>query len=199
MSRAFDEAPETGCDVRRKRVGQGARRVPGYRPGERRRRFRTRGRRVESHAGCVVGALGRCARARTRPTPRCCWRSFATCPTSGAEARSSRRARWCTGLGRRWCGVRGRATLRENRGATADLATTRCSSRRDRRARRPSCLPEEKDAASHRGRALSIVGACVTRAGLASVPGSAGSPGGGPTPTGSSLRASSHTTPPASR
>ena len=36
------------------------------------------------------------------------------------------------------CAVRGREASRENPGATADLATTRCSSRKGRRGRRPS-------------------------------------------------------------
>ena len=43
-----------------------------------------------------------------------------------------------SGSGEAWSAVRGRAALRENRAATADLATTRCSSPRGRRGRRPS-------------------------------------------------------------
>lgn len=71
-------------------------------------------------------------------TPRCCWRSCAMCPMSGAEQRSCRPARWSRGPAKLSCAVNGPARSPVSRAVTAGSATTRSSSRTVTTAQRPS-------------------------------------------------------------
>ncbi len=150
--------PRVGRDVRGERGGQGARCVPGDRPCQRGRRLRSRGRRAEPACPVFCRRAGLACTGKTRPTRRCCWRSFVTYPTSGAEARSFRHARSCTRLGdvQREVVVRGTwpgSIAREPRGDGGfgydPVFLPEGSSRTA-----AELTPEEKDAASHRGRAL---------------------------------------------
>lgn len=70
--------------------------------------------------------------------PRCCWRSCAMCPMSGAEQRSCRPARWSRGPAKLSCAVNGPARSPVSRAVTAGSATTRSSSRTVTTAQRPS-------------------------------------------------------------
>lgn len=103
---------------------------------------------VADDSGLEVAALGgslACCRPggpagmATMPrTPRCCWRSCAMCPMSGAEQRSCRPARWSRGPAKLSCAVNGPARSPVSRAVTAGSATTRSSSRTVTTAQRPS-------------------------------------------------------------
>ena len=58
---------------------------------------------------------------------------------------------------RPWCAASGRAASRGSRAATAGSATTRCSCPRGRARTAAELSPAEKDAVSHRGRALAAL------------------------------------------
>ena len=105
-------------DVRRERAAQGARGGAVHRPAGGRRRLGADRGRAQRDARRAVGALVGPARGRRRRTPRCCWASSPTCPTSGGARRSSARPRSSppTAPSRCWSGSGGARVVREKRG-----------------------------------------------------------------------------------
>ena len=153
----FDEAPETGATFEDNAVAKARDAFRATGSGDGGRRFRAGSRRVERHAGCARRRAGRVCTATTRRTPRCCLAQLrdvpddrrgaafvSACALVSESGEAVVRGAWPGSIAREPRGDGGfgydPVFLPEGSSRTAAELT-----------------PEEKDAASHRGRALALL------------------------------------------
>ena len=154
----FDEAPETGATFEENALAKARDAFVAIGLGLRRRRLRAGRRRAERHAGRAVGAVVGDARRRRRQHRLAAWPScgdvpderrgaafVSACALVSAAGETVVRGEWSGAIAGEPRGD-GRVRLRP------DL---RAGSARERSAAELS--PAEKDAASHRGRALALL------------------------------------------
>ena len=151
----FPEEPETGATFAENALAKArdAAKATGLAVG--RRRLRARRRRAQRHARGAVRALVRAATATTGRTSSWCWASSATFPTTAGARRSSAPRRWwCPDGGEvvvhgEWPGYLARAPRGTNGFGYDPIFVPDGEERTS-----AELAPEEKDALSHRGRAM---------------------------------------------
>ena len=152
---ALRRGARDGADLRRQRAAQGARRGQAHRPAHGGRRLRPRGRRAQRHAGHLQRPLVGPARRRRGQHRRCCWPRSPTWTTSIAGPRSSAWPRWCCPTGASSPSRDGCRAACSARPAGSDGFGYDPIFVADGQTRTNAELtPDEKDAISHRGKAL---------------------------------------------
>ena len=151
----FPEEPETGATFAENALAKArdAAKATGLAVG--RRRLRARRRRAQRHARGAVCALVRAATVTTGRTSSWCWASSATSPTTAGARRSSAPRRWwCRTAVRSWCTASGPGTWPARPRGTNGFGYDPIFVPDGEERTSAELAPEEKDALSHRGRAM---------------------------------------------
>ena len=131
-----------------------------------RRRLRALRRRAQRHARRALGPLGRPGQGRRRATTRCCSTSSPTCPTSAAARTSPARSRSAARRPASSC-VEGRMAgrvIRETRGSGGFGYDVLFVADDQPAATTAELSIDDKDAISHRGKALREIAPIVAKA-----------------------------------